>query len=1442
MKKCLIWIVLIFSMLSLNAGVIEKTYYFNDYTIKTVGDYQIIAFPNALPTGHEGEPALPYCSVSLILPPGQSAESIEFTGLGETTIPGFFRIYPQQGVRPLSQEKTGNFLKNEPVYATDATYPEIPTGHLSTRYMNGFAMGQSAFTPLRYNPVTGQVTFYKQVTIRIHTKSDVNSVAALKNITSNPNILLSVKKSAQNPEIMGQYPLRKGRTDDYQMMIITPASFESAYEALIGMYQIRGVKAVTVTKEYITANMTGQDVAEKMRNYIIQEYQNHGVEYVLLGGDVDQVPYRGFYCYVESGSGYEDSNIPADLYFSALDGNWNTDGDNKWGEPGEDDLLPDVSVARIPAGNLTELNHILNKTISYQTNPVTGDMAHPTLAGEHLYDNPDTEGSDYLELLIGHHEDNGYTTDGITPDNTLDKMYDEISYWSGSDLISHLNQGRSFLHHSGHANETYVMKLSNSDITDANFSQVNGTTHNFTMVYTHGCLCGAFDFSDCIAEKMVTITNFAAAFVGNSRYGWFNEGQTEGPSAHMHREFVDAMYSDGLMRIGRTHAESKTMTAPWVNAPGQWEPGALRWCFYDCNVLGDPAMSMWSKEPITVQANYQSSLPLGVPTLPVTVTHNGSPVPQLNCVLLKNDVVHGVATTDASGNAVIAIDPPFTEVGDAQLIISGNNCLPQIFAVTVIPNSGAFVICNAQMVNDTLGNDNGLVDYNETILLTLTMKNVGTIQANNVTVTLSSADPYITIDDATENYGNIAANDSVTIPFGFQFTVAGNIPDNHLIPMEITASDGSSSWPTSISLNGHAPAFTVGNMTISDATGNNNGRLDPGETADVTITSTNTGSSTATGTLAMLNTNNGLVTINTPQVNLGDLAPGAPATATFNLTIDPAAPIGSVADLNYSVVSGQYSAEKTFSVKIGLILEDFESGGFTQFAWTQGGNQPWSVSNANPFEGAYSAKSGTISDNQTSTLNLAMNVSINDSISFYLKTSSEAEYDYLKFYIDAALADQWSGETAWTRASFPVTSGNHTFKWEYMKDGSVSTGSDAAWIDFIIFPATAPTGASVSGTVTYANTASTPLSGLTVKLKNEGGSIIGTTTTNATGNYSFSAVPAGSYHFEVTTTKPWNGVSAADVLLYRKHIASISLLEGIFLDAGDVNASATITASDVLLIKKRIATIINAFPSGDWLFNNTPFTVEGNNVTRHFNGLTFGDANGSYVPEGNKSLVANQQGVLRLAQSGPMKEQVTIPLYVSDIRNMGSFQFTIQYDPDKLAFIEISGWYLGIDEVVTGNPAPGTITLVWAAGTSGITIADGVLCNLSFNALTSGPSEIIFTGNPTPAEFTDYDGKPFQPELLKGVAGETVTTETTLFVYPNPGNGLFNVQMKKEDEGPVNITVVNALGNTVYHENKVALGKTVQKTINLAGLPDGIYILKVESDRENIQKKIILNK
>jgi hypothetical protein len=694
-KTKLILLSLLYVYSNINAQVIEKIYYFDNYTITQKANHETINFKNTLLTGRLGEPVLPYQSVSLLLPPGEIAQSIEMIGEDEVTIPGNFKIYPQQYVRPISENISGEFVKNELIYLMTNAYPSSQTGELITQYMNGYSIALSTFTPLKYFPASGKVSYFKKITIKIHTGKDSKANDALTKLTSNNEVLKRVKRFVQNPDLINLYPQKILSNNDYQLLIISPSQFEEDFLDLIYLYRIRGLKVKVVSTDSIYASSSGQDSQEKIRNFILQEYQNNNIEYVLLGGDVEYIPYRGFYCHVQSSTVYEDSGIPADLYYSALDGTWNDNGNSLWGEIGEDDLLPEMSVARIPVSDLSELSNMINKIKSYQNTPVLNELDKPLLAGEQLWPSPLTWGGDYLDLLIGFHDDNGYTTIGIPIEDNIEKLYDrDLGYWSGSTLISKINEGKSFIHHAGHSNYGYVMRLYDTDITNENFSQVNGVIHNYTLVNTTGCNCGGFDQSDCIAERMVNISNFAAAFIGNSRYGWFNEGQTEGPSTHLQREFVDALYNDKLHRIGTAHLISKIESAPWVTAPGQWEEGALRWCFYCNNVLGDPAMGIWTNEPINIQANYQSSIQPGTTSIDVSVTSGGIAAEGLTCVIMKDSILYGVSSTDTLGNSSITLDPPITEIGNAELIISGYNCLPSSFPliITSIEDDGNFAM------------------------------------------------------------------------------------------------------------------------------------------------------------------------------------------------------------------------------------------------------------------------------------------------------------------------------------------------------------------------------------------------------------------------------------------------------------------------------------------------------------------------------------------------------------------------------------------------------------------------------------------------------------------------------------------------------------------------------------------------------------------------------
>lgn len=1052
MKKQLLLLLFLFTGGFLFSQTLEHTFYFSDPVIEIEGQHQLIRFSNTQLHGSLGEPLLPYRAVSLMVPPGHEATSVDVEFFDETPLSGTFTLAPAQYSRPISEPGLPVTVVNEAVYRSQNPYPAEANGNLSTYYMNGFGLAQTVFTPVKYIPATGELSYYKKAVVRVKTRATTRGAEALANLTSSAAKINSIKQHAQNPEAAVAYPIKRAGAADYQILIITRASFVTPFEALKQLYLPRGLKTQIATVEDIQSSMSGIDLPEKIRNYIIQEYQQHGIEHVVLGGDVEHVPHRGFYCHVQSSSVYEDNNIPADLYYSALDGNWNTNGNSLWGEIGEDDLLPEISVGRMSFSNSSELAAMINKTTRYQNEPVPGELRNPLMAGENLYYNPDTWGSDYLELLIGTHDDNGYTTSGIPETHNIVRLYDENATWSPSTLMNTINAGRNFIHHVGHANDSYVMKLYSWDIVNSNFSGVNGITHNFPIIYTHGCICGAFDMNDCIAEKMVGIDNFAAAFVGNSRYGWFNEGQSEGPSQHLHREFVNALFTDSLHMIGMAHSASKAATAPWVNAPGQWEEGALRWCFYDCNVLGDPVMGIWPDEPLAINTQYPASLTAGTPQFEITVTSGGKGAKGLTAALLMNGILYGTGTTNAAGQAIIVIDPLITSPGTAQLVISGYSCLPVYYPISILTGNAPYVIYASHTINDSQGNNNGQPDYGETFTLNVALQNIGLDNAQNVTATLSTYDPYVTIVDNSANFGNIPAGSQSFVEDAFTVSLSSDVPDNYIIEFTLTAQAGDS-WQSIFQIKALAPVIGAGEAEVIDQ---DNGNPDPGETFTLNIPVKNTGHSLSYPVSASLTCNSGYITI--PQSLAGPVTVAAESEVELafeNITAAANTPVGTEVTFLLTLTKNtppEIVVQREYSYVAGQVMEDFETGDFSAHPWHQGGNLGWEITQTNVYQKEYSARSGLIGNSQKSELYVNYEVIADGEISFYLKVSSESGYDFLRFYINNQKVGEWSGEQDWIRVSFPVTAGPKEFRWTYIKDVYVSAGDDAAWIDYIVFP------------------------------------------------------------------------------------------------------------------------------------------------------------------------------------------------------------------------------------------------------------------------------------------------------------------------------------------------------------------------------------------------------
>ena len=141
--------------------------------------------------------------------------------------------------------------------------------------------------------------------------------------------------------------------------------------------------------------------------------------------------------------------------------------------------------------------------------------------------------------------------------------------------------------------------------------------------------------------------------------------------------------------------------------------------------------------------------------------------------------------------------------------------------------------------------------------------------------------------------------------------------------------------------------------------------------------------------------------------------------------------------------------------KVTKYTDGFESIALTNLPWASAGDAPWSTQTAVVSSGRFAARSGAITDGQTSSLVLTATTFENIG-SFDYRVSSELGFDALEFYMNGNLLGRWSGETGWQTFQFHVLAGANNFEWRYTKDANFSQGMDAAFLDNLYLPIDLP--------------------------------------------------------------------------------------------------------------------------------------------------------------------------------------------------------------------------------------------------------------------------------------------------------------------------------------------------------------------------------------------------
>ncbi|MFO7638791.1 MAG: C25 family cysteine peptidase [bacterium] len=330
MKNLSLVVALMLATAAMAGGVTESfEFSASAVTFGTQDGYATVTIPGAPHTFPLGTPDLPALPYTVVIPADAEATGIEILELVETPLMGAHDLLPVQHPVPFSIDPVKQpFVEPNPaVYGQDATWPPAPAVFGRTHNKGGFRVASFALHPLRYNPVTKQLTLVTKIRVRVNydrgtrptpRRSAIqNEVHAegLRRLVLNPG---DVARSAPatRATARGSFLLPAG---EYEHVIITPELWVDSFAQLVEWRTRQGWRSRVMTLEDITTAYPGRDVPEKMRNFLKDADTTWGLVFAFIARDdypsgANQVRQVRAYSY----------NMKSDMYFSDLDGDWDT--------------------------------------------------------------------------------------------------------------------------------------------------------------------------------------------------------------------------------------------------------------------------------------------------------------------------------------------------------------------------------------------------------------------------------------------------------------------------------------------------------------------------------------------------------------------------------------------------------------------------------------------------------------------------------------------------------------------------------------------------------------------------------------------------------------------------------------------------------------------------------------------------------------------------------------------------------------------------------------------------------------------------------------------------------------------------------------------------------------------------------------------------------------
>ncbi len=447
-----------------------------------------------------GAPKLPLFKETIELPWGTEIEDISYNISDVENKDVFEKVLPVLSFKTTDLNTIRSEEKlNMAIYNNSELFPQTWTNYYTGVGLNKNLEHVKFLTfdiyPVRYNPEEKTIKYIRNITIEIsytlHNTQDFK------------------------------------KEKDYNLVIITSSDFYEESVDLVNHKNSYNLKTNLTTVEEIYKCFPGQDKPEKIKYFIKHTVENWNTSYILLIGDLKEIPIRSTDAYPWRGFG---DNILSDLYYADLyDENysfcsWDSNLNGTFGEVNYNmssfpplmkniddvDLYPDVIIGRLPCRNTEEVKRMVQKIITYETETYQEEWFKKIiLAGGDTF--PLSKGSAPF-VYEGEIVTNKIAE--LTPDfkhiflHTSKRTLHPLTFnWA-------INQGAGFLSYSGHGFEHGWGTYRPNAIRDGRlifyftpFLQFLRNQDKMPIVFFDACLTAKLDFN------MSSLENYYTKFV-----------------------------------------------------------------------------------------------------------------------------------------------------------------------------------------------------------------------------------------------------------------------------------------------------------------------------------------------------------------------------------------------------------------------------------------------------------------------------------------------------------------------------------------------------------------------------------------------------------------------------------------------------------------------------------------------------------------------------------------------------------------------------------------------------------------------------------------------------------------------------------------------------------------------------------------------------------------